>query len=58
MSEVEYKAMKHTIQSVISLAKKYAPHFTEGSVNLHYYTFFQDLCEILGLDDPQPIEKE
>ena len=53
MSKVEYNAMRHSIESVVELMKRDWKYFKLGSVDLIPYCFFQDLQEILGIEDEE-----
>ena len=53
MNEIEYRAMKNTLQNIIDLMKESWEPFKLGSVPLEYYVFFQELEIILGLDESE-----
>ena len=57
MSEVEYNAMKHSLESIVELMRRDWKYFKLGSVDLTPYCFFQDLQIILGVEDTH-FEKE
>lgn len=58
--EVEYNAMKHSLQSIVALMEKEWKHFKKGSIDISYFCFFVDLQEIVGLSDEYftALEKE
>lgn len=58
MNEIEYNAMRHSIDSIISLMKRDWEYFKLGSVDLIPHCFFQDLQAVLGIEDSEFTTKD